>query len=97
MEKQEYINALNDVEIKYRAKKRKLASDFALSSAKFKVGDVIKDSRWTFKIDTISVYLDFNDPQPIYHGYELKKDLTPRKDKNRVCIYGNKAELVLTN
>lgn len=74
----------------------KLNRQYALESAKFKVGDIIKDLRWTFKVDRITYSSSsmFKFPVPIYEGFELKKDLTPRKDKNRVQIWGNEAELI---
>jgi hypothetical protein len=95
MEKEFYLQSLKLIEEDYQIAKIKLYYEYALANAKFKVGDTIRDERHAFVIDKIVVSIINNDePKPVYHGFELKKDLTPRKDKNRVCIRGNNAELI---
>ncbi len=94
MEEIDYKEKLKKLEADFELAKKQLHYDFAMSNAKFKKGDVIKDERWAFIIDNITVYKSFGLPEPVYSGYELKKDLTPRKDGNRVSIYGNKAILI---
>ena len=94
MEKEEYKLKLKEIEAEYDAKKKALYKEYALSNAKFKMVDIIKDERWTIKVDVISTYIGFGDPEPVYRGYELKKDLTPKKSMERQSIHGNDAELI---
>lgn len=94
MTEQEYNSRLEALENAFESGKKKLYYDFGMSKAKFKIGDLIRDERWAFVVDKITVNKTFGLPEPVYHGFELKKDLTPRKDKNRVSIYGNNATLV---
>jgi hypothetical protein len=94
MEKETYLEKLKEIEKHFEVSKSNLYREYALTNAKFKIGDTIKDERWAFTIDKITVYKMFDMPEPVYHGFELKKDLTPKKNGNRVTIYGNKAELV---
>ena len=83
-----------EIEAAYTEAKKQLYIKFALSNALFKKGDIIKNHRVTMLIDRITVSKSLGLPEPVYTGFELKKDLTPRKDQNRVSIYGNKGELV---
>ena len=95
MEVLEYNQRLKKLEEDFEKAKRQLYHDYAMSQTIFKNGDIIKDERWILRIDKITSYMGFHSlPQPVYSGYELKKDLTPRKDRNRVSIHGNGAELV---
>ena len=90
MEDIEYKRRLVEIEDIFNESKKELYIEYAMSNRKYKKGDVIKDSRWAFKIDKITTSISISSiPEPVYHGYELKKDLTPRKDKSRVCIYGH--------
>ena len=89
MEHSEYERRLKEIDAAAYAEKKKLYYEFGMSKAKFKVGDIIKDFRWALLIDKIEVHKVLGDPEPVYSGIELKKDLTPRKDKNRVEIHGN--------
>ena len=95
MEKEVYLNTLKEIESDYRSKIINLNVEYALSNAKFKVGDTIKDERWALTIDKITTYKGYDLPVPVYHGFELKKDLTPKKNGYRVSIYGNEAELII--
>jgi len=90
-----YNQRLKKIEEDYTIAKKNLYIEFGLSQAIFKVGDIIKDERWSFQIDKITVHKYYDLPQPYYHGYQLKADGTIRKDKARVSILGNKAELVI--
>jgi hypothetical protein len=94
MEEIIYKNKLKAIEAQFEKDKIELYREYALSNAKFKIGDLIKDDRWAFVVDKISVSKYGEFPNAVYHGYELKKDLTPRKDKSRVNIYGNDAQLL---
>lgn len=94
MEKEIYLENLKKIEKDAELAKNNLYREFVFTNKKFKIGDTIKDGRWAFTIDKITVYKTFDFPEPVYHGFELKKDLTPKKNGNRVTIYGNKAELL---
>ncbi len=52
-----------------------------------KIGDIITDHWSTIKIDEMKYYLDESQPQMVYFGFVLKKDLSPRLDKIRESIY----------
>ena len=97
MTKEEYKLKMDIIIGDFEDKKRELYVDFAMTNAKFKIGDIIKDHRWAFKVDKITVSKMYDFPEAVYHGVELKKDLTPRKDNNRVAIYGNDCELIESN
>lgn len=89
MTEQEYKEKLNQLELKHREDCKKLHYEFGMSQVKFKKGDIICDHRWTLIIDKITVNKSLGLPEPVYHGRELKKDLSPKKINNEVCIYGN--------
>lgn len=88
MERNEYLAKLKEIEEKCKKEKNAFILEFALSNAKFKVGDIIKDHRWIIKIDKISAsMITFSGvPDTIYYGVELKKDLTPKKSGERQSI-----------
>ena len=96
MEITEYNLTLAAIERTYQMQKKQLYYQYGMSTAKFKIGDLIKEPRWALVVDTITVGKSFGLPEPIYHGFELTKNLQPRKDKGRVAIYGNECELVLS-
>ena len=77
------------------AAKNKLYVEYGLSQAICKVGDIIKKDDDIVLVDKIRAYKALGLPMPIYHGIQLKKDLTPRKDEKRGIIYGNeRVELI---
>lgn len=94
MERETYLQRLKQIEDDAQKAKQALYIEYGLSQAIFKMGDVIRDNRWAFQIDKITVSKMFGDPEPVYSGFELKKDLTPKKNMKRVSIYGNSAELI---
>jgi hypothetical protein len=89
MEESEYKKRLQIIHHSFEMEKKKLYWEYGMSKAIFKIGDIIRDHRFAFVIDKITVDKSFGFPEPVYHGFQLKEDLTPRKDKSRVCIYGN--------
>ena len=90
MEPTEYKEKLKQLGEDYEAATKKLKIKFALSNAKFKVGDIIKDERWTILVDKITTSVRFDRlPEPVYHGVELIKNLTPNKKGTRNSIYGH--------
>lgn len=95
MTEQEYDEEIRLIEAEATQKKHAVYRKYAKDQEKFKVGDIIKDERWAFEIDKITAGKSFGLPQPVYHGFELKKDLTPKKNNNRVCIYGNNGVILI--
>lgn len=90
MEEKEFENRLNTITVNYENAKRDLYIEYGLDQARYKKGDIIKDCRWTILIDRISVHKNLSGCiEPVYHGVELKKDLTIKKNGNRGAIYGN--------
>jgi len=89
MEETEYNERMKKIETDYEQAKKNLYIEYGLSQSKYKKGDIIKDHRWAMLIDRITVSKTFGLPQPVYTGAELKKDLTPKANGNRVSIYGN--------
>ena len=96
MAKEAYLNKLKEIQDEYETKKKELYREYGLSNALFKVGDTIKGQNAIFIVDKITIYKMFSDnfPEPVYHGFELRKDLTPKRSGIRAIIYGNNAELV---
>lgn len=95
MTEEKYLKEKEELLKKNEIELNNLAKIFVLENRKFNLGDMIRDHRWAFIVDRITVSKLTRFPEPVYHGFELKKDLTPRKDKNRVAIYGNDAELII--
>ena len=89
MTEQEFDEQLKNIEDNYQKEKYSLHLKYGLSHSLFKKGDIIRDERWAILIDKITVSKFGKLPEPVYLGFELKKDLTPRKDGKRVSIHGN--------
>src|SRR5690242_19211836 len=97
MTEQEYHKELESIERDYESQKQKLYIKYGMSKKLFENGNVIKSHNGQLlMIDKITVSKFHGLPEPVYHGFELKKDLTPRKDKNRISIYGNE-DVTLVN
>ena len=56
-----------------------------------KIGDIVTDHTGSVKVERITFYRGFNDSLPVcvYHGIELKKDLTPTKKGDKREVYQN--------
>lgn len=83
---QEYKNRLKESEDKHRAEIRALRIEFALKNATHTKGDIVTDHIGSIKVDAVCCGA-YGDPQTIYYGVELKKDLTPRKDGAKRWVY----------
>ncbi len=97
MEEKEYREKLKKIEADFKTARETLYSEYGLSQAKCAIGDIVKDNRWALKVDKITVSKGFGLPEPVYHGFELKKDLTPKKNFSRVAIHGNNGVEVIKN
>ncbi len=80
---------MEKIEADFDSAKKALYVKFAMSNVKYEKGDIIKDSVKIIIIDKITAYKGFHLPEPVYHGIELKKNLTPTKKGNRESIYGH--------
>jgi hypothetical protein len=92
MELQEYETSLKRIKDEFNIKTRTLQTQFGLSQAIFKVDDIIRCMRTetTIKVGAVKVYIGMNGiPAPVYWGYVLKKDLTPKKNGETHSIFGN--------
>lgn len=92
MTPEEYKKALADIEAEKYRKIKQLSIQYALDTKKYKVGDIIKSNRVNviIKISKITVYSPLYElPMAVYHGIELKKDLTPKKNTAQNAIYGD--------
>ena len=90
MTEEEFKEQLAKIEENREVAKRQLYIKYAKEQEKFSVGDIINDSVKTILVNRITAYVSFDDiPMPAYHGRELKKDLTPKKNNSTAVIYGN--------
>jgi hypothetical protein len=91
MTQEEYNSKLNELEVEFRNKKRLLIKECALSNNPYKVGDIVKDSIGSLKIEKITVELSYLSslPECVYWGVELKVDLNPMKRQTGRCVYQN--------
>ncbi len=89
MTETEYNIRLKKIEADYELAKKNLYVEYAMGQAKFKKGDIIKNSVCTILVDRITTYKWNSLPEPVYHGVELKKDLAPKKSGDIGSIYGN--------
>lgn len=90
MTKQEYREALHEINVKAENERRMLARTFAAEHSPVKVGDYISDHHdtirvesWEFEKGTYEYPLHCL----VYIGMTCKKDGTPRKNPKRCSIY----------
>lgn len=90
MEPQEYREKLKALELEYEKKRKILHVEYAMGTAKYGIGDIIKDNIKAILINKITVNKHWEElPEPVYHGIELAKDMKPKKKRNDASIYGN--------
>ena len=90
MELAEYRLKLRAIEDAHEIKKRKLAREYALSNARYKIGDIFTDHIGSIRIELIKAYIFFKNPECVYYGLELKKDgTTPTKKMQKRDAYQN--------
>lgn len=87
MTEKEYDDKLKGIDEAYNNAKYQLYKEFVMSNAKFKIGDIIRWSDVTILVDKITVSMWGSYPNAIYHGVELKKDLTPKLNGNRGSVF----------
>jgi len=96
MDHKEYKKKLAELRTKHELEINQVHIDYALSNAKFKIGDIITNGIFTISITKISASIIFGESSPVYIGPELKKDLTKKKNKSIANIYGHNNVTLLT-
>lgn len=89
-ELQKYKDNLKLLEAEFKIKRHQLAKDYAFSTAKFNVGDIITDTFNTIKITHLKFIISFDTPEMVYLGTALKKNLEPKKNGESEAIYANR-------
>jgi hypothetical protein len=83
----EYKEALKELAAEYENNKVALAKDFAISNNTVKYGDIITDHIGSLEVKRMTVSTFSKQPQMVYYGIELKKDLTPMKNQTNRAVY----------
>lgn len=90
MDKSELDESLKKLSDEYESKKKSICIEYCKVNNKVSIGDKITSRHGeSILVDKITFTMGFRreSPECIYHGVELKKDLTERKDKRRSIIY----------
>lgn len=90
MEKSEYDSKLAELHKEFDLQRKELAEEFAFSNAKYKEGDILEGSTGIMKVEKLRCNIIYDKVDVLYVGYELKKDLTPKKSQEILYIHGNK-------
>lgn len=85
--KEKLKDQLNALDLKYKADRQQVLKEYALSNNTLKVGDVVTDHIGIIKIESIGVYIHFEDSECTYKGVELRKDGTPKKGNQIRTVY----------
>jgi hypothetical protein len=89
VKKEEYHRRIDAIEKKCREKVNALNREYVMANKKYNVGDIISDSSHTIKVDNIGVSCISIHPKAVYHGPQLKKNLQPYKNGDRISIWEN--------
>jgi len=81
MTKEEMDSKLSQLEQEYSLNRKQIIKDFCDYNNPYKIGDIFTDHIGSIKIERIKYsFSNLRDkPCCVYHGIELKKDLTPKK------------------
>lgn len=90
MTKQQYNDKIKELKASYNISELYIVKEYAYANNPYKIGDVIRDHSHIIKIEKIkfcraSVGEEF--PSCVYHGIELKKDLTPKKNQENTVMF----------
>lgn len=90
MDKSELDAQLKALSDEYEKEKSSIFVKYCKANNKVRVGDKITSLNGvSILVDkiTFTMWRRSESPECVYHGLELKKDLTERKDKRRSVIY----------
>lgn len=90
MTKQEYREALHEINVKAENERRVLARAFATEHSPVNVGDYISDHYDTIRVeswDVVNGTYEYPLHCLVYRGMTCKKDGTPRKNPKMCSIY----------
>lgn len=90
MTKQEYREALHEINVKAENERRILARAFVTEHSPVNVGDYISDYYDTIRVESWEVMngtYEYPLSCLVYRGMTCKKDGTPRKNPKRCSIY----------
>ena len=88
MTQYEYQLKLNQINKDHQIRLRFLASDFAESNNPHKIGDIVKDTIGSIKIEKIQFTSGGSGyPQCVYFGVELTKKGDPNKRGKKRTVY----------
>lgn len=85
----EYKDKLTDLEKNHNKLRLIEMKKFVDANNKFIIGDIVKDHIGSILIEKISYSWGHSseDPCAVFFGLELKKNLEPRKDKNKRNVW----------
>lgn len=88
MEYQEYEDRLRELKVEFEQKKMKLVKECVDANNPYKIGDKVTDHANSIIIEKIKYHISLTGiPCAVYYGAELKKDGTPKKNGNKICVY----------
>lgn len=87
---EEYKKQLNDAKLNYEEATKAIHIKRAQSLIRFGVGDIIESGSIKLQISRITTYIESQDAMPVYRGYALNKDLSPKKKPSIECIFDNR-------
>jgi hypothetical protein len=82
MNREEYERSLKKLKSQYDEQLTQLHKQYALANNTVKIGDIVKDHMGSIQVEKMHIAWPFgsNIPEVVYHGLELKKDGTPKKN-----------------
>lgn len=88
MNRKEYLQKLEELEIELKNKKVELMRDFVIENNPYKIGDKVTDHIGSIIIEKIGFSWGYNNnPCATYFGTELKKDGTPTKRLTKRTVW----------
>ena len=88
MTKEEYLAKKKDIQLMREELLLELGREYALSNARYKIGDTVEDNQGRVIVESINAYYSpFELPSASYWGKELKKDGTPFLNGRKRRVY----------
>jgi len=89
MTREVYQGLANDLKKEYDLATRNLKIQFAKEARAFESGDIINKNGLIIKVESFGCSAFWGDPEPVYKGALLRKDLMPYKNNSSEVIIGN--------